>query len=62
MNKGCICQECNKEYFIDFIVDDYLWELIKPKNKDTGAGLLCGTCIIKKLETLKSTSYNIQEI
>ena len=49
---SCICQECNQEYKVDFIVNDELWEQIKPDGKEQGAGLLCGSCIMKRIEEL----------
>jgi len=47
---SCICQNCKKEYMIDLIISDDLWELIKPKSKPVGSGLLCGRCIIDEIE------------
>ena len=49
---SCICQQCNKEYKIDLLIPDNLWELIKPNGKEKGAGLLCGSCIMNNLESL----------
>ena len=48
----CICQECGAEYSVDFMVSDYVWGLIKPKDKPEGAGLLCGKCIAHKIEEM----------
>jgi hypothetical protein len=47
---SCTCQECNHSYKVDIIVDDTLWEKIKPKGKPKGSGLLCGQCIMNKIE------------
>lgn len=47
---SCKCQGCGKQYKIDVIVNDNLWEQIKPKNKPIGGGLLCGACIFERLE------------
>lgn len=49
---GCLCQKCGCRYKIDLLIPDDLWELIKPKGKPTGAGLLCGSCIMELLEGL----------
>jgi hypothetical protein len=49
---SCKCQKCNKQYNIDLVVDDKLWEKIKPKGKAVGAGLLCGSCIMGKIEEM----------
>ncbi|MDY6796972.1 MAG: hypothetical protein SWK76_17070 [Actinomycetota bacterium] len=53
---SCTCQECGKRYKVDFIVDDDLWERIKPDGKEQGAGLLCGSCILRKIEALDEYS------
>lgn len=46
------CQGCGEDYMTDFIVPDALWGKIKPVDVKTDAGLLCGCCIAKSLETL----------
>ena len=52
MSRECRRQACGKEYRVDFLVPDKLWERIKPPSKSTGAGLLCGGCIVDKIEAL----------
>jgi len=49
---SCKCQKCKKEYKVDLIVPDYVWEKIKPQNKPVGGGLLCGSCIIESIEKM----------
>lgn len=49
---SCTCQECGEKYKVDLIVEEDLWERIKPGGKEQGAGLLCGSCIMKKIESL----------
>jgi hypothetical protein len=59
---SCTCNSCSREYRIDLIVKDSMWEKIKPKNKPEGAGLLCGSCIIARIESLEeSRVYFIKE-
>lgn len=53
----CTCQECGKKYKIDLLIPDELWEQIKPEGKPYGAGLLCGRCIMDKLENLLDYSF-----
>ena len=48
---GCLCQSCGRNYKFDLIIEDDLWEQIKPKDKDIGSGLLCPLCIIDRIET-----------
>ena len=47
---SCKCQDCGKRYKVDLLIPDKLWERIKPKGKAEGAGLLCGSCIMAKIE------------
>jgi len=47
---GCLCQDCGHRYRVDVVVPDALWELIKPAGKPRGGGLLCGLCIMAKIE------------
>ena len=49
---SCKCQECGKQYKVDLIVPDKLWESIKPKGKPTGVGLLCDRCIMDRIESI----------
>lgn len=54
------CQACRRLYKIDLLIPDELWEKIKPNGKHSGAGLLCGGCIIERLERIKG--YNAVRI
>ena len=47
---GCLCQGCGRRYKVDLIIPDEVWEKICP-NKN-GGGMLCGICIMKKIEDL----------
>ena len=47
---SCKCQECNKSFTVDLLVPDNVWEMIKPIGKPKGAGILCSSCIMKKIE------------
>jgi hypothetical protein len=49
---ACKCQNCGKKYKVDLNIPDELWEQIKPKGKPPGGGLLCGSCIMEKLEKI----------
>ncbi len=51
-DEGCACQRCGNKFKVDIIVPDDVWERIKPTGKPAGAGLLCGHCIISRLEDL----------
>jgi len=45
---------------VDLIVSDELWEKIKPEGKKDNAGLLCGPCIMKRVESLgKYDAYTL---
>jgi len=47
---SCTCQDCGNTYKVDLLIPDYLWEEIKPPNKQVGSGLLCCICIAKAIE------------
>jgi len=48
---GCTCQGCGRKYRVDLIIPDTLWEQIKPEGKPEGAGMLCGRCIMDRIES-----------
>jgi len=54
---SCKCQNCGNQFKIDIIIDDDLWNKIKPEGKPDGGGLLCGSCIFSKLEKLLDDYY-----
>ena len=59
---SCTCQKCGNKYKVDLIIPDVIWEKIKPKGKAIGAGLLCGKCIMTKIENLNEyISLNVKE-
>ena len=47
---GCTCQGCGCRFTVDVLVPDEVWEKIKPEGKPEGAGLLCGACIMERIE------------
>ena len=47
---SCKCQTCGAQYRVDLLIPDDIWERIKPLSKPDGAGLLCGSCIMERLE------------
>jgi len=49
---GCKCQGCGAFYRVDIQVPNDIWERIKPTGKSEGGGLLCGRCIVAKVEAL----------
>ena len=57
---SCTCQECGKKYKVDLLIPDELWEKIKPDKKPYGAGLLCGMCIMRRIECLNK--YDVLKI
>ncbi len=59
----CKCQGCLRLYQVDIIIPDVLWEQIKPEGKVVGAGLLCGSCIINRIEKLGLyTAYKLENV
>ena len=54
---SCKCQKCGKQYKVDLIVPDKIWNQVRPENKVEGAGLLCGSCIMQKIEEISDYDY-----
>ena len=50
---SCRCQECGRQFYIDIMIPDNIWEEIRPKDKEKSGGLLCGCCIMNRLENYK---------
>jgi len=47
----CRCQACGCLYKVDVLVPDELWDQIRPdKKRPPEAGLLCGPCIMERIE------------
>jgi hypothetical protein len=46
---GCTCHGCGVRYKVDFLVPDGLWCAIGMTGP---GGLLCGRCIVGKIEAL----------
>ena len=49
---GCVCHGCGVCYTVDLEVPDELWAKIKPSGASDRGGLLCGSCIMARIETL----------
>jgi hypothetical protein len=57
------CQGCGKAYKVDVMIPNDIWERIKPGGKPVGAGLLCGLCIMERMErTLDYSAYKLVEV
>ncbi len=46
----CTCQSCGIQYKVDLLVKDALWKKIQPSSAAPGSGLLCGMCIMQRIE------------
>jgi len=50
------CYDCGLEYgksgWVETIVPDYIWKQIRPEGAEGTGGLLCITCICKRLTKL----------
>ncbi len=40
-----------------FVITDLLWKQIKSDGKPPGAGLLCGACIMSRIEEVSDYDY-----
>lgn len=55
---SCKCQECGKQYKVDLLIPYELWEKIRPISKTKKQlVLLCGSCIMSKIEALDEYDY-----
>lgn len=58
---GCRCHGCGRRYRVDVAVPDALWERIRPAGSTGGGGLLCGPCILARVEALGGfASYRLE--
>lgn len=55
-NKKAGCHECGLKYggakWIEAVVPDSVWEMIKPEGCAEGAGLLCISCMAGRIRNL----------
>ena len=54
---SCTCQSCGRKYKVDLLVPNRIWEKIRPEGKPKRGGLLCGICIIERVEVLNKCTY-----
>lgn len=54
---SCKCQGCGKQYRVDLVILDDLWEKIKPEGKLEGKGFLCGACIMSRIEEISDYDH-----
>ncbi len=56
-----VCYDCGMKYqdFPDMIINDKLWEKINP-TYHKGAGLLCPTCMGRRLCTIGETEVKVR--
>ena len=47
---GCKCHGCGNRYTVDLLVPDSIWEQIRPSESTGIGGLLCGPCIMQRIE------------
>jgi len=60
---SCKCQHCGQRFKMDLLIANKIWEQIKPQHKSKGAGLLCPSCIVQKIEKLFGYSaFKIRQI
>ena len=57
---SCKCQGCGNRYKVDLLIPDNLWEKIKPEGQPKGSGLLCGHCIVNRLENMGYGAFTLE--
>lgn len=55
-DEGNVCESCGTDYLVNLRVPDCVWEKIKPEDHPPGEGLLCGGCIMDRIESLLGKS------
>lgn len=53
-DQGCLCQGCGRRYRVDLLLNDELWKWIRYPDNPT---LLCGVCIMERIEQIGSFDY-----
>jgi hypothetical protein len=54
---SCKCQDCGVSYQVDILIPDELWKELTGKSD--GSGLLCGGCIISRIEALGYSAWRL---
>jgi hypothetical protein len=54
-DQGCLCGGCGRRYRVDLLLPDTLW----AATNSAGAEMLCGCCIVQRLETLGFGAYRL---
>ena len=53
-DSGCLCQGCGRRYRVDVRVSDELWKRIQYPD---WPNLLCGICIMERIEQFREFDY-----
>jgi hypothetical protein len=57
---GYLCQGCGRRFKVEVNISMELWLKIRPLKKDGGSGLLCGECIMRRIEAFgEFASYKL---
>jgi hypothetical protein len=49
---SCKCQGCGSRYKVDLNIPNEVWRKIRPEGKPPEGGLLCGSCIMGRIEAI----------
>lgn len=53
-DEGCLCQSCGRRYRVDVMLADELWKRIQYPD---WLNLLCGICIMERIEQFREFDY-----
>jgi hypothetical protein len=53
-DEGCLCQGCGRRYRVDVMLADELWKRVCYPD---WPNLLCGICIMERIEQLREFDY-----
>ena len=65
INNVLVCYDCHlpyKNFPLDALVHNDIWELIRPKGSEEDGGILCPNCICGRLRKLGATCLKLKQL
>jgi len=56
-DNGCLCQRCDRRYFVDLMLPDALWHAVHD-----GYVRLCGRCVVELLEARGADHFDLVKL
>lgn len=64
-NGVLVCYDCNlpyKDFPLDALVHNDIWELIRAEDLEEDVGILCPNCICRRLRKLGATCLKLKQL